>query len=86
MRPRAFRWINLPAPSCLPCSPWFPTCSNHARFADPQNDEIAPHVASPDDSARHDSFVYTPTEVSRDENWGSRSNGTAGDGGGVSEP
>ena len=48
-----------------------------------QNDEIAPHVASPDDSARHDSFVSTPTEMSRDENWATRStaaSSTAGDG------
>lgn len=29
-----------------------------------QNDEIAPHVAaSPEDSARRDSYTYTPTEV-----------------------
>lgn len=48
-----------------------------------QNDEIAPHVASPEDSARHDSFVSTPTEVSRDEGWATRSiaaSSTAGDG------
>jgi len=42
-----------------------------------QNDEIAPHVAaSPEDSARRDSYTYTPTEVSRDEQWATRSTGT----------
>ena len=30
----------------------------------PQNEELAPHVAvSPEDSARRDSYTYTPTEV-----------------------